>query len=151
MATVTIQRTIAAPIADVFDWLSTATNYTKSPMIFRASLAKPGDDGAFGNGAIREVLTGVGRFHEVISNHQPPHAFDYLILDSTVPLIHRAGQMRFNEAAGGTEVTWTSVFDVPSPVAATALGKALVPIARFGFGSVLRAADRDLTHLRSRA
>jgi hypothetical protein len=145
MPTIQVQRTIAAPISDVFEWLSTATNYTKSPGIFRATLAEPGDDGAFGNGAIREVRSAIGWFREVISEHHPPHAFDYLIVESRPPLLHRSGQMRFKETVGGTEVTWTSVFDVPSPVAASALGRMLAPAGRIGFASVLRAAERDLT------
>jgi hypothetical protein len=145
MATIVVQRTIAAPIADVFDWLSAASNYTKSRTVFRSKLVEPGEDGAWGNGAVREVLAGPGWFREVISEHHPPHAFDYLILKSRPPLHHRSGQMRFAEVPGGTEVTWTSVFEVPSPVASSALGRAVVPLGRFGFGSILRAAERDLT------
>lgn len=145
MATIVVQRTIAAPIAEVFDWLSTATNYTKSHGVLKAKLVEPGEDGAWGNGAIREVIAGGGWFREVISEYRPPHAFDYLILKSRPPLLHRSGQMRFAEVPGGTEVTWTSVFDVPSPVASSALGKALVPMGRRGFESILRAAERDLT------
>jgi len=145
MPTIVARRTIAAPIADVFEWLSAATNYTKSGGILRAKLATPGEDGAWGNGAIREVLSGFGWFREVISEHRPPHAYDYLIVESRPPLLHRSGQMRFAEVPGGTEVTWTSVFDVPLPGAGPALGRALVPVARFGFTSVLRAAERDLT------
>ena len=53
--------------------------------------------------------------------------------------------MRFAEVPDGTEVTWTSVFDVPSPVASSALGRAVVPMGRFAFRSILRAAERDLT------
>lgn len=144
MPTIKVQRTIPAPIAEVFDWLSTATNYTKSPGILSAKLVEPGVDGAFGNGAVREVLSGIGWFREVISKHEPPHAFDYLIVKSRPPLVHRSGQMRFKETAGGTEVTWTSVFDVTSPIAASVLGRLARAAGAFGFGSVLRAAERDL-------
>ena len=145
MATIVVQRTIAAPIADVFVWLSNASNYTKSRGVLRSKLVEPGDDGAWGNGAVREVLAAIGWFREVISEHHPPHAFDYLIVKSRPPLRHRSGQMRFAEVPGGTEVTWTSVFDVPSPIGSAALGRALAPMGRYGFGSVLRAAEKDLT------
>jgi uncharacterized protein YndB with AHSA1/START domain len=144
MPTIEVKRTIPAPIAEVFDWLSTATNYTKSPGVLRAKLVEAGDDGAFGNGAVREVLTGIAWFREVISGHEPPHAFDYLILKSRPPLLHRSGQMRFKETAGGTEVTWTSVFEVPSPIAAATLGRMAQAGGRFGFTSILRAAEKDL-------
>jgi hypothetical protein len=145
MPTIVVQRVIPAPIADVFDWLSTATNYTKASLIFRSTLVEPGDDGAFGNGAVREVLTGAGWFREVISEHRPPYAFDYLILKSRPPLNHRSGQMRFSEVPGGTEVTWTSVFDVPSPVGAGVLGRMFKSAGSRGFASLLRTAERDLT------
>jgi hypothetical protein len=151
MPTVTVRRTIAAPIEDVFEWLSTATNYPKSRAILRSTLATPGDDGGFGNGAVREVTALVGWFREEISAHQRPYAFDYLILQSVPPLTHRSGQMRFREVPAGTEVTWTSVFDVPLPVAGGAVGRMLGPLAHAAFGSVLRAADRDLTGSRRRA
>ena len=154
MPTINVQRTIPAPIEDVFDWLSTATNYTKTAGVLRVQLAEPGEDGGFGNGAVREVLAGAGWFREVISEHHRPNAFDYLITKSRPRLIHRSGQMRFKEVDGGTQVTWTSVFDVPSRIAAGPLGQLLVRVGTLGFGSVLRTAERDLARqdgLRSQA
>lgn len=144
MATVIVQRTIAAPIGDVFDWLSTATNYAKAPGVLRARLAEPGEDGGFGNGAVREVTAAMAWFREVISEHHRPDGFDYLIVKSRPKLLHRSGQMRFREVAGGTEVTWTSVFDVPSPIGAGVLGRVVAQVGRTAFTSILKAAERDL-------
>jgi hypothetical protein len=144
MPTITVQRSIAAPIGEVFDWLSTATNYTKAPGVLRARLAEPGDDGGFGNSAVREVTSVMAWFREVISEHHRPDAFDYLIVKSRPKLLHRSGQMRFREVDGGTEVTWTSVFDVPSPVGAGAVGRVLAQVGRTGFTLILKAAERDL-------
>lgn len=144
MPTVTVRRTIAAPIDDVFDWLSTATNYPQAPGVLRARLAEPGVDGAFGNGAVREVRTVAAWFREVISEHQPPTGYDYLIVESRPRLLHRRGQMRFREVTAGTEVTWTSEFEVPLPVGAGIVGRVLAAVARTGFTLVLKAAERDL-------
>jgi hypothetical protein len=53
--------------------------------------------------------------------------------------------MRFAEVPGGTEVTWTSVFEVPSPIASASLGRAVARLGTKAFGSLLRTAEMELT------
>ena len=51
MQTVTVERVVAAPVAEVFEWLSDASNYTRSPLVL-ARLAQPGEDAPYGLGAV---------------------------------------------------------------------------------------------------
>lgn len=53
METIEVRRSIAAPIADVFDWISNAGNYTDSPLFLAAKLIRSGSAAAYGVGAIR--------------------------------------------------------------------------------------------------
>ena len=145
MATINLQRTINAPIEDVFDWLSTPTNWTVVPLIQRVRLARPGADGHFGLGAIREITTGIGWFREAITAHERPDRYDYLILKSVPPLRHDGGSIVLREVADGTEVTWTSTFTAATPFAGEQIGRLLVPIGTFGFSLILKAAERALT------
>ncbi|WP_433623868.1 SRPBCC family protein [Nocardia sp. CA-120079] len=45
MRTVTVRRTIAAPIEQVFDWITDAANYRQVPGVLRAEVTRVGIDG----------------------------------------------------------------------------------------------------------
>ncbi|WP_328622568.1 hypothetical protein [Streptomyces sp. NBC_00354] len=53
METMTVERVIAAPIEEVFGWLTTTTHYTKSPLILHCRLTRHGEGAPYGVGAIR--------------------------------------------------------------------------------------------------
>jgi hypothetical protein len=55
METVTVECDVSAPIAEVFDWLSDASNYTQLPFVFHERLVRPGEDAPYGLGAVREI------------------------------------------------------------------------------------------------
>ncbi|MEV0697871.1 hypothetical protein AB0I53_08120 [Saccharopolyspora sp. NPDC050389] len=62
METVTVQRTIPAPADAVFEWISTAHNYTRARLVLRERLTEPGEDAPYGRNAVRTLTWAVGRF-----------------------------------------------------------------------------------------
>ncbi|MGW7411046.1 SRPBCC family protein [Streptomyces sp. NPDC054863] len=149
METLTVRRVIAAPIAEVFDWCATTTNYTRSPWILRARLARPGAGAPYGVGAVRLHTWSIGWFRERITAYQAPYTFDYTVERSFPPARHELGRMTFTEVEGGTEVTWTTTFQVRFPFGAAltrAVGK---PVVGHAFGKILEAADAALAPGRS--
>ncbi|MFI2610886.1 SRPBCC family protein [Kitasatospora sp. NPDC018619] len=144
METLTVRRVIAAPIEDVFDWCATTTNYTRSPLVLRARLARPGAGAPYGVGAVRLHTWAIGWFRERVTTYDRPHGFDYTVERSVPPSRHELGRMTFTEAAGGTEVVWTTTFQVRLPFGA-ALTRALAkPLIARTFDRILAAADAEL-------
>ncbi|WP_433522736.1 SRPBCC family protein [Nocardia pseudovaccinii] len=142
MRTVTVRRTIAAPIERVFDWITDAANYRQVSGVLRAEVTRVGTDGV---GTIREVTTAALKLTEEIVGYERPVRMDYLIRSSIPPLRHESGSMRLRETADGTEVTWVSTFEVRTTVLSDALTRAFAPAVAFGFRTVLRTAERELT------
>ncbi|GAA1913757.1 SRPBCC family protein [Streptantibioticus ferralitis] len=145
METVTVRRVIAAPIADVFDWCATTTNYTRSPFVLRARLARPGAGAPYGVGAVRLHTWLIGWFRERITVYNPPHDFDYVVERSLPPARHELGRMTFTEVAEGTQVVWTTTFQVPFPFGEAATRVLVGPVIAHVFGKILHAADTALT------
>src|SRR5918999_345161 len=84
--TVSVERVVAAPLGDVFEWLSDASNYTRSRFVLHERLVRPGDDAAYGIGAVRQLTWAFGWFRERITAYRPPHEFRYLVERSVPPL-----------------------------------------------------------------
>ncbi|MBO2452210.1 SRPBCC family protein [Actinomadura barringtoniae] len=145
METLTVRRVIAAPIADVFDWCATTTNYTRSALILRARLARHGQGAPYGVGAIRLHTWAIGWFRERITAYNPPHDFDYTVDRSIPPARHELGRMTFTEVAQGTEIVWTTTFEVPVPFGAVVTRVVAKPVIAYVFGRILHAADKALT------
>ncbi|MEV4434442.1 SRPBCC family protein [Streptomyces sp. NPDC049555] len=141
METVSVRRVIAAPIAEVFDWCATTTNYTRSPFVLRARLARPGTDAPYGVGAVRLHTWLIGWFRERITAYNAPYGFDYTVDRSFPPARHELGRMTFTEVEGGTLVEWTTSFQAPLGARATRL---LAPVVAHVFGRILDAADTAL-------
>ncbi|MCZ0971526.1 SRPBCC family protein [Streptomyces albulus] len=145
METLTVQRVVAAPIADVFDWCATTTNYTRTPFVLRARLARPGRDAPYGTGAVRVHTWAIGWFRERITAYHPPYDFDYAVERSVPPARHERGRMTFTEVPGGTLVAWTTAFQIPSPRRRRPHPATRQPIVAHVFGAILDAADTALT------
>ncbi|QIS15932.1 SRPBCC family protein [Nocardia arthritidis] len=143
MRTVDIERTIEAPIADVFDWLTDATNYPRVPLVRRVTLVRPGDTHPQGRGAVRLVVTPVLRLTEEIVEYHPPTLMCYRILQSIPTLRHEQGRMEFRETANGTRVRWLSRFELESAWSGF-FTAALSPGIALSFHLLLRTAARDL-------
>jgi uncharacterized protein YndB with AHSA1/START domain len=143
--TVSAERVVAAPMADVFEWLSDASNYTRSRFVLRERLVRRGEDAAYGLGAVRQLTWVFGWFRERITEYRPPREFHYRVERSMPPLRHEGGRLTFTEAPGGTLVHWTTTVELRLPVAAATATRMLGrPIIVFTFGKVLDAADAAL-------
>ncbi|MFD9889574.1 SRPBCC family protein [Amycolatopsis sp. NPDC059027] len=145
METVTARRVIAAPIDEVFEWCATTTNYTRSPLVVRARLARHGQGAPYGVGAIRLHTWLIGWFRERITDYQPPREFTYVVERSFPPSRHELGRMTFTEVPEGTQVVWTTRVGLPVP-----FGDALVrgiarPVVSRVFGRILDTAAAALT------
>ncbi|MFI8873150.1 SRPBCC family protein [Streptomyces sp. NPDC055243] len=145
METMTAQRTIDAPIADVFAWLTTTTNYTRSPLVLRCRLTRHGDSDPYGVGAVRSHLWLIGWLSERITHYDPPYATEYVVDRSVPPSRHELGRMTFAETDGGTLVTWTTRAEMRAPLVGAFLTRHLVrPMITRSFHSILDAADTAL-------
>ncbi|MFI9045949.1 SRPBCC family protein [Streptomyces sp. NPDC053427] len=146
METMTVERVIAAPIADVFAWLTTTTNYTRSPLVVRCRLARHGETAPYGVGAVRNHLWLIGWFRERITLYDPPYATEYVVDRSLPPSRHELGRMTFTAVDGGTQVRWITRAEIPVPLVGAVLTRRLArPIITRTFRNILDAADAALT------
>ncbi|SUA73530.1 Polyketide cyclase / dehydrase and lipid transport [Nocardia otitidiscaviarum] len=143
MRGVEVERTIPAPITDVFDWLTDVTNFQRVPWIRRVTLVRPGDTNGNGVGAVRLIVTPLMRLTEEIVEYTPPTRVRYRVLSSVPRLRTQDGKLELSEHAEGTLVNWYSTFEVDNrcPKLSTC---AYLPLVRGGFHLVLRTATKEL-------
>ncbi|ATL70835.1 SRPBCC family protein [Nocardia terpenica] len=145
MRTVDLERTIQAPVADVFDWLTDATNYQRAPFIRRVTLVRPGDIAEHGIGAVRLLVTPLLRVTEEIVAYDPPRMMRYKILSSFPALRNQDGCMLFEPIGEqATRVRWHSEFEVAAPMFADAWTLLVWPLVVLGIHGVLLTAAREL-------
>ncbi|MFH8553568.1 SRPBCC family protein [Streptomyces celluloflavus] len=146
METMTVERVIAAPIEEVFAWLTTTTNYTNSPLILRCRLTRHGETAPYGVGAIRSHLWLIGWFRERITRYDPPYATEYVVERSLPSARHELGRMTFTEVDGGTRVCWTTRAEIPVPLLGTFLTRHVArPIITRTFRNILDTANTVLS------
>lgn len=144
MRTVELERTIQAPLVDVFDWLTDATNYQRAPFVRRVTPVRPGDTTGHGVGAVRLIVTPLIRLTEEVVEYDPPVLMRYSLLKSVPPLRHQEGHMAFSECPAGTRVHWSTTFELASPILPALCTRLFLPVVREGFRLVLRTAEREL-------
>jgi uncharacterized protein YndB with AHSA1/START domain len=145
MQNISVERVVAAPIAEVFEWLSDASNYTQSRFVVRERLVQHGENAAYGLDAVRQLTWVFGWFRERITAYRPPHQFDYLVERSFPALRHEGGRLEFTEVSDGTRVIWTTTVELRLPVGAAAATRLFGrPLIAYTFGKVLDAADAAL-------
>ncbi|GAA1719275.1 SRPBCC family protein [Fodinicola feengrottensis] len=144
MEEVTVERVVAAPVEEVFDWLATTTNYTRSRWVLRARLARAGSGAPYGVGAIRLHTWVIGWFRERITAYHRPRGFDYVVERSIPPSRHEGGRMTFTEVPGGTCVRWSTTAEVRLPFAATITRLLVRPLLIRAFTAILDTADTAL-------
>ncbi|APA95492.1 SRPBCC family protein [Nocardia seriolae] len=144
MRTVDVERNIAAPQSDVFEWLTDVTNYQRVPLVRRVTLVRPGDTAGNGVGAVRLVVTPLLRLTEEIVAYDPPRMMRYRLLNSVPPLRHQEGSIGFEPCGAGTRVRWSSTFEIAAPILAPVWTRLFLPVVRGGFVMVLRTAEREL-------
>ena len=119
-----VERTIAAPVERVFDWLADPASLAAAPLVRKASWAK-GSSGP-GTGALREVTALGTRFREEITAYDRPRSYSFLIVRSFPPFNHEGGALTFTPSGDGTHVEWLSNYTHP----AHAGGKLMEAVSR---------------------
>jgi uncharacterized protein YndB with AHSA1/START domain len=142
MVEIHLERTIAAPTEQVFDWLADPPNLAAAPLVLRARYAK--DSPGPGAGAVREV-TGVGTwFREEITAYDRPRSYSYLIVRSFPPFNHEGGTLTFTASGDGTRVDWLSNYTHPARAGGKLLEAVSYRLLRSSFRAILDACARAL-------
>jgi hypothetical protein len=142
MARIDLDKTLAAPIDDVFELLSDHAGYTRFRGFRTADLVREGAPDPNGVGALRALAVWPLRFEEEITAFERPTRMDYLIRKVNIPLDHDGGTIALSPAGSGTRVLWRSTFTVPVPVVGGALGAVLAALIKRGFVRLLDDIDR---------
>jgi uncharacterized protein YndB with AHSA1/START domain len=145
MVDIHLDRTIAAPVEQVFDWLTDPVNLAAAPLALKAGYAK--DSPGPGAGALREV-TGVGTwFREEITAYDRPHSYSYLILRSFPPFKHDGGTLTFTPSGADgshTRVDWSSSYTHPARAGGRLLEVVSYRLLRSSFLAILAACAKAL-------
>jgi uncharacterized protein YndB with AHSA1/START domain len=142
MVEIHLERTIAAPVEQVFDWLADPPNLASAPLALKAGYAK--DSPGHGAGALREVV-GIGTwFREEITAYDRPHSYTYLILRAFPPINHEGGTLTFTPAGGGTHVDWLSHYTHPAWAGGRLLEAVSYRMLRSSFLAILDACAKAL-------
>ncbi|KYF68111.1 hypothetical protein BE11_15920 [Sorangium cellulosum] len=127
MEEVRVNVYIHAPVERVFDAVADHESFLRSGSSTHTKVIRPGLTERNGLGALREVRAGKRiRYVEEITAFERPSSFEYQILESTQPLRHHGSRLRFTPRGDGTEVDWTSRFEIPLPL----VGRVLGPLSR---------------------
>ncbi|WP_437507078.1 SRPBCC family protein [Sorangium sp. So ce1099] len=114
---------IHAPVERVFEAVADHESFLRAGDDTRTKVIRSGLTERNGLGALREVRVGKRiRYVEEITAFERPSSFEYRILESTQPLRHHGSRLRFTSRGDGTEVDWTSRFEVPVPLVGRLLG-----------------------------
>ena len=140
MYTLTVTKTIKAPIDEVFEAYTDHEALSQVPGVRTCRLTRPGNTEKNGLGAVRELDCGPIWLREEITGFDRPHRMEYRIRDSRPPADHEHGQVDFVETPQGTKITWTTVFGVRP----RSLGKVLNPAFGIGFGIAFRLVLRNV-------
>jgi uncharacterized protein YndB with AHSA1/START domain len=142
MVEIRVQRTIAAPVEQVFDWLTDPVNLAAAPLALKAGYAK--DSPGAGVGAMREVI-GVGTwFREKITAYDRPRSYSYLIVRSFPPFNHDGGTLTFTGSNEGTQVDWLTNYTHPAWVGGKLLEAISYRLLRSSFLAILDSCAKAL-------
>jgi uncharacterized protein YndB with AHSA1/START domain len=142
MVQIHLERTIAAPVERVFDWLAEPAHLAAAPLALKAGYAKdsPGHEA----GAVREV-TAVGTwFREEITAYDRPHSYTYLIVRSFPPFHHDGGTLTFTASGTGTHVDWLTSYSHPVWAGGRVLEAVSYRLLRSSFLAILDACAKAL-------
>lgn len=142
MADLHVERTIAAPLQRVFDWLADPANLTSPPLVLRAGWAKGFTEPSVG--ALREVLAVGSWFREEITAYDPPRSYSYLIVRSFPAFTHDGGTLTFTPEGTGTHVDWESSYTHPLIAGGKPMEAVSYPILRSSFNALLASCAKAL-------
>lgn len=142
MVEIHVERTIAAPLEQVFDWLADPANLGAAPLVLKAGYAK--DSSGPGTGAVREVI-GVGTwFREEITAYDRPRSYSYLIVRSFPPFNHEGGTLTFTTSGDGTHVDWLSHYTHPAWAGGKLMEAVSYRLLRSSFLAILNGCAKAL-------
>lgn len=144
MKTITVTRTLKAPIEKVFDVIADHANYKSFPGIKDSKLVKEGKKDKNGVGAVREIAAANAWFQEEITAYERPRRLDYLIIASRPPIEHKGGSVRLEPNGSGCTVTWTTTLGMKIPLIGALLDKLVVPQLERGLAGMLKNIDQRL-------
>ncbi|MBU9764807.1 SRPBCC family protein [Mycobacterium sp. TNTM28] len=111
MPTIRLERVIAAPREQVFDWMADPAALATAPLVLRSGWAAGWSQPVVA--AIRAV-TGAGMwFREEITAYDRPNNYSYLIIGSFPPFDHDGGTLTFTPHGDGTHIDWTTSYTHP--------------------------------------
>lgn len=142
MVEIHLQRDIAAPVEQVFDWLADPANLAKAPLALRAGWAKdsPGTEA----GAVREVFALGMWFREDITAYDRPRSYSYLIVKSLPAFNHDGGTLTFTPSGKGTHVDWLTIYTHPLHAGGKLMEKVSRPLLTSSFNALLTACAKAL-------
>jgi Polyketide cyclase / dehydrase and lipid transport len=141
MAKVFVGASIKRPPVDVFALVSDHEKFLSGISGTVTRIVKAGAVERNGLGCIREVRVGDRiRYVEEITQWQPPHSFEYLIREASVPIRHYGSRLDFTARQESTDVTWQSRFEVPIPIIGWVLGQVMKRRYKSAFSAMLSRA-----------
>jgi uncharacterized protein YndB with AHSA1/START domain len=144
MQTVTVKRTVHAPIEKVFELLSDHANYKLFPGITDSKLLREGKPDKNGVGALRRVETPRIWFEEEVTAFDRPRSFEYRITKTSLPIQHQGGRVELQATPEGTAVTWTSTVRFTTPLIGGLLTRLMAPTLGKAFAVMLKDTERRL-------
>jgi hypothetical protein len=145
MQTVSMRRSVAAPIDEVFDWIADGTNWASVPGMFYSRVQPADGPDPNGVGSIREFASVASKITEVVTGFERPRYMSYKALSMIPRIEHAGGSITFQEIPGGTEVFWTTTFRMTAPVFSGLLTRLYARLVPMGMEGVTRTAERALT------
>jgi uncharacterized protein YndB with AHSA1/START domain len=141
MARIVLDKTLTAPIEEVFELLSDHAGYTRFRGFTLAELVREGEDDPNGRGALRRLAAGGLTFEEEITAFERPRRLDYVIRKVNVPLQHDGGSIRLSPAGANTHVDWRSTFTMRIPVVGGAVAAVFAVAIKRGFVRLLEDVE----------
>lgn len=112
MATIQVERTIAADPERIFSWLADPANLTAAPLILQAKWAR--NSSGPGVGAQREAIAVGIWLREEITAYDPPRSYSYRIIRSVPVFDHEGGTLTLTPSDDGTRVSWVTTYSHPA-------------------------------------
>lgn len=142
MVQLRVERTIAAPPEQVFDWLADPANLRAAPLFLRAGWAK-GFSGP-SVGARREVTALGAWLREEITAYDSPRSYSYLVVRSFPAADHDGGTLTFTPSGDGTHVDWVSTYTIPARGGGKVTEAVTSPLFRSCFRAILAGCAKAL-------
>lgn len=141
MATISFNRTIAAPPETVFEVLSDHRGYADITPLRRVELEREGDPAPDGVGAIRAMhAVGPPTREEVIA-YEAPRRLAYRML-SGAPLKDHVGTVELSEEGNGTRMSWVVETTPTVPIGGSALVKVVEKVVEQLIKGIAKESER---------